>query len=257
MPFLSPRRRPAAAIDLTALQAVFFDLDGTLIDVDMSRFVPGYLQRLARRLAAPADVRRVVGALHAAVAGMLAGSAASCTLEHYLQQQLAAVGVAGEDYRAALAAFCEEDLEELRPLVRPHPLAGALVAACHERGWLLVLATNPIFPRPVIDARLAWGGLAGLPFHLVTSYENSRSCKPHREYFTDLLCALGLSSSACLMVGNDTQHDMAAGQYGLPTCLLTPWRIDRPGGSFPAGWEGTHQALLAIFRKEASFPAGN
>jgi FMN phosphatase YigB (HAD superfamily) len=58
---------------------------------------------------------------------------------------------------------------------------------------------------------------------------------------------LTLPPHACLMVGNDTSHDLAAGRVGIPTCLLTTWRIDRAPG-FTADWEGSHAALLEQLR---------
>jgi hypothetical protein len=57
------------------------------------------------------------------------------------------------------------------------------------------------------------------------------------------------------MIGNDTQHDMAAGQAGLSTCLLTPWRIDREGPRFPADWQGTHEELLFQLQRGGSSQA--
>jgi len=253
--FSLPRGQPPR-LDLAPIQAVLFDLDGTLIEVDMQRFVPAYLRRLAARLAGCADPRRVMRTLQAAVMTMLDGTAGECSLQELLRTTLAEqLQLAWPDYQAGLAVFCREDLEELRPLVAPHPLARPLVEACLARGWRVVLATNPIFPRAVIEARLAWGGLADLPFQPVTSYESSRHCKPHAGFFTDLLTELNLAPQACLMVGNDTFHDLAAGRAGLPTCLLTTWRIDRPGLALSADWEGPHHALLELFGEPASVPA--
>jgi len=58
------------------------------------------------------------------------------------------------------------------------------------------------------------------------------------------------------MVGNDTQHDMAAGRAGLLTCLLTPWQIDHRESSFPADWEGTHEELLPLLQQSAGTTCG-
>jgi len=245
----SPRAAPPRPLDLAPIRAALFDLDGTLIDVDMQQFVPAYLHRLAGRLAGYADPRRIVHTLHAAVMTMLAGTDGECSLEDLLRAMLAEqLQLAWPDYQAGLAAFCREDLDGLRPLVKPHPLARVLVESCLARGWQVALATNPIFPRPVIEARLGWGGLADLPFQPVTSYETSRHCKPHPGFFTDLLAELDLEPQTCLMVGNDTLHDLAAARTGLSTCLLTTWRIDRPGSGLPADWEGQHHALLELLR---------
>jgi len=239
---------PSPALDLKSVRAALFDLDGTLVDVDMQVFVPLYLRRLATRLEPYAEPRRTFNTLRAAVMAMLGDTTGECSLEELLRAMLAEeLQMAWPDYQAGLVAFCREDLPELQPLVKPHPLARNLVEACVERGWRVALATNPIFPREVIDARLAWGGLDDLPFQPVTSYETSRHCKPHPGFFRDLLAELDLPPQACLMVGNDTLHDLAAGRVGMPTCLLTTWRIDREP-VLPADWEGPHQALLEQLR---------
>jgi len=246
----SPWTAAPRPLHLAPIRAALFDLDGTLIDVDMQQFVPTYLCRLAGRLAAYADPQRTVRTLHAAVMSMLDGTSGECSLEELLRTMLAEqLQLDWPDYQAGLAAFCREDLDELRPMVKPHPLARALVHSCLARGWRVALATNPIFPRAVIEARIAWGGLADLPFQPVTSYETSRHCKPQAGFFNDLLAELDLEPPACLMVGNDTLHDLAAARLGLPTCLLTTWRIDRPGSGLSADWEGPHDALLELLQE--------
>lgn len=240
---------PCRTLELEPIRAVLFDLDGTLIDVDMQLFIPAYLRRLADRLEPHAAPRQTLRTLNAAVMAMLGKTDGEHSLEELLRIMLAnELQLDWADYQAGLAACCDNDLEALRPLVRPHPLARALVEACLSRGWRVALATNPVFPRAVIDARLVWGGLDDLPFQPVTSYETSRLCKPHSGFFTDLLGELDLPPQACLMIGNDTLHDLSAGRAGLATCLLTTWRIDRASPSFPADWEGSHEALLQQLR---------
>ena len=111
---------------------------------------------------------------------------------------------------------------------------------------ILILATNPIFPRDVVDARVSWGGLDGDKFHHVTAYETEHFCKPNPDFFRENLDLLQLEAERCLMVGNDTLHDLSASQVGMQTCLLTPWCIRRPKGRFRADWQGRHEDLLAL-----------
>jgi phosphoglycolate phosphatase-like HAD superfamily hydrolase len=147
-------------LDLDPIEAVLFDLDGTLIEVDMERFIPVYLRRLANRLHLYAAPERTLHTLRHAIMVMLGAPPGDCSLEELLRSMLAdQLKIPWEGYQAALAAFCRDDLAEFRPLVRPHPLARALVESCLARGWQVVLATNPVFPREVITARLAWGGV--------------------------------------------------------------------------------------------------
>lgn len=242
---------PAASppLPLEKVRAVLFDLDGTLLGVDMQQFIPAYLDGLAVRLADLAHRRQVARVMREAVIDILTRVDGRQTLEErmlvYLKEHLE---IPAERYQAALDAFCQENLDELHPLIQGHPLATELLAASQARGWQIVLATNPIFPRRIIDARIAWAGLDANQFTFITDYETSRHCKPHREYFHEVLDRLKLPPEACLMVGNDTQHDMAAGRAGLLTCLLTPWLIDHRETRFPADWQGSHEELLSLLR---------
>lgn len=239
-------------LDLDHLEAIFFDLDGTLIDVDMRRFVPVYLQRLTQRMQALADPDKATRVLHEAVAAMFGNQDAAKTLEKVLLEALEmGLGISAEQYQDCLATFAREDLDQLQTLVSGHPLSQCLVDQARARGWKVVLATNPIFPRRVIDARLAWGRLDGDTFHHVTAYETAHFCKPNPAYFVELLDHLKLSAERCLMVGNDTIHDLAAAQVGMQTCLLTPWRIRRAGSPFRADWQGRHEELLGLLENAA------
>lgn len=240
-------------LDLDRIEVVLFDLDGTLVEVDMQEFIPLYLQGLAVHLDDPVHRRRIAGTMREAVIDMLSRVDGSRTLEQRLIEHLEGrLKIAPERYRTALDAFCRNDLGGLNHFVRGHPLAVPLLEACRANGWRTVLATNPIFPRAVIDARVGWGGLDANLFDYVTSYETSRHCKPHLEYFREVLDVVGVAAESCLMIGNDTQHDMAAGSAGLATCLLTPWRIDRAGPCFPEDWQGTHAELLQQLQRESS-----
>ena len=240
-------------LDLDKLEAVLFDLDGTLVDVDMRRFVAGYLARLTQRLADLGDPKRIAAVMRATVFEMLSAADGAQTMEELLCARLEAeFGIRPEQYRDRLERFCAADLADLRPCVQPHALSRTLVETCLQRGWQPVLATNPIFPRPVVDARLRWGGLADLPFAMVTSYETARYCKPHAGFFRHVLQTLEVSAEACLMVGNDTEHDLAAGELGVKTCLLTPWQISRSGRGFVPDWQGDHAGLLGLLNGRSS-----
>lgn len=246
------KRGRRADLPLDQVRAVLFDLDGTLLGVDMQTFIPAYLDGLAKRMIDLADSRQIADAMRQAVIGLLTEVDGRDTLEQRmlasLCQQLA---IPPERYHAALEDFCLNSLSGLRSLVQGHPLSPSLLDACLERGWQVVLATNPIFPRATIDARLIWAGIDPSIFHHVTDYQSCRFCKPHTEYFTEILARLDMTAERCLMVGNDTQHDMAAGLVGIKTCLLTLWRIDRRGSRFPADWEGTHEELLCLLQSRA------
>ncbi|HKL24653.1 MAG TPA: HAD family hydrolase [Desulfuromonadales bacterium] len=234
-------------LSLDQIEVVLFDLDGTLLGVDMHRFIPTYLDGLAARLEDWAHSREIVDSMRQAVVDMLSRVDDRMTLEQRLLARLQnSLAIPPSSYQQALVAFCRETLPDLQSFVQAHPLARPLLRTCRQRGWRMVLATNPIFPRMVIDARMQWAGLEDDFFQFVTDYETFRHCKPHVEYFQEVLARLQVPAEACLMVGNDSWHDMAACRAGIRTCLLTTWRIDHRDTRYPPDWEGTHEEFLEL-----------
>jgi FMN phosphatase YigB (HAD superfamily) len=81
----------------------------------------------------------------------------------------------------------------------------------------------------------------------VTAYETAHFCKPNPDFFQENLNLLQLEAERCLMVGNDTLHDLSASLVGMQTCLLTPWVIRRAKERFRPDWQGRHEELLGLF----------
>ncbi len=229
---------------LPELRAVFFDLDGTLLQVEMGEFIPAYIDGLSGWFSDLSGRELFSRTVLAATRALLVADDPRTTNQELFHAALHnRLGIDGELFGERLGRFCADGLSRLAPLVRPLPLARTILRRCFERGLTVVIATNPVFPRAIVDARLDWGGLGDFPFHLVTSFENSRYCKPHQGYFEDLLGHFGLAPRECLMVGNDTEHDLAASQLGIPTFLVDTWMVDRLGGAWQADFVGGHGDL--------------
>ncbi len=211
-------------------EAIFFDLDGTLIGLNADEFVPAYLDRIGRWVSTRMDPGPFLRRLGASTEAMLQSDDPERTneevfLEHFLP------GMPGLDRDGALELFdrfYEEEFPGLRRFCRPLGGASDVVKTLRESGLLLVLATNPVFPRTAIEQRVRWGGLDPEDFDHITSYENSRHCKPSLQYYRDLVQLLGISPGRALMVGNDPWEDMVAGQAGVDTFLVDGYVVRRP-----------------------------
>lgn len=230
---------------LTNIKGVLFDLDGTLLQVEMREFIPAYIDGLARHFSDVA-LRYTFGrTIRDAIAALLTSDHGSATNEELFVGVLKyRFGIDANLFGERLARYCADGLADLQPLIRPLPIARQILLRCFERGLKVVVATNPVFPRSVVDARLRWGGIDDFPFDLVTSFENSRYCKPHSGYFLDVLGELGLAPEECLMVGNDTEHDLGARAAGIPTFLVDTWMVDRSAGNFVTDFRGGHLDLF-------------
>ena len=91
----------------------------------------------------------------------------------------------------------------------------------------MILATNPLFPAQATHWRIQWAGMKPEDFELVTTYDNSSSCKPNPKYYQDILDQFGLKAEECVMVGNDVTEDMIAGTMGMKVFLLTDCMINK------------------------------
>ncbi|HHW13732.1 MAG TPA: HAD family hydrolase [Firmicutes bacterium] len=228
------------------VKTLLFDLDGTLLDVDMEVFLPAYLKALAPRVARALPPQRFVADLLASTAAMVRNEDPSRTNQQvFLADFFGRTGLRPEEWMPVFDDFYRTDFHRLRSLTAPRPVARRLVETAVELGYEVVVATNPVFPLIAIEARLAWANLAGLPFRLVTSYEIMHFSKPNPRYYAEILDMLGRKADECVMIGNDAGEDMVACQAGLKTFLTREGRIDRGTSNCPPTWEGSLEDVLA------------
>lgn len=110
----------------------------------------------------------------------------------------------------------------MREIVSPTPLSRQIVDTLRQKGYTLVLATNPLFPPQGVRTRLAWVDLLPEDFSLVTTYDNSTFCKPCPGYYREILKKLGKQAEQCRMVGNNPLDDMDPPKRWGWTCTLSP-----------------------------------
>jgi HAD superfamily hydrolase (TIGR01509 family) len=203
------------------IRAVLFDLDGTLLAHDIDAFLARYLALIGRRFADTVpgvDVPRLV---MAASAAMLRNDGSRTNEQAFWNDFAPRFSQSRAALEASFTDFYRNDFPALGAGIVPEPGVRDVVAACREQGWLVVVATNPVFPRLAIDERLRWAGLDAALFDRVTSYEWMRYCKPHTGYFRQIAEELGTAAAECLMVGNDVGLDLQpAAAAGMRTCLL-------------------------------------
>ncbi|HEX6989684.1 MAG TPA: HAD family hydrolase, partial [Bacillota bacterium] len=161
-----------------AIRAVLFDLDGTLLDLDMDRFLPVYLDALGRFLADRLPPADLVEAVMAATAAMIADVDPHVTNEQAFWRAFARrTGLGLDSLREPLERFYREEFPRLGGEARPVPGAGEVLAALRRDGFRLALATNPLFPRTAVEARLAWAGIDPDLFAVIADYETMHACK--------------------------------------------------------------------------------
>lgn len=205
------------------MDTILFDLDGTLLPMDNDTFTRGYFKALAGKLApfgyAPGQI---VDAVWKGTAAMVKNDGVRRNIDAFWETFEPLMDGWQPEHRAAVEAFYEKEFHTARAFTGENPLAAPLVEGLRRDGFSVVLATNPIFPRSGVEARLGWIGLSAADFELVTTYENMHFCKPNPRYFAEICDLLGKAPENCLMVGNNTAEDVEAAEgAGLRALLVT------------------------------------
>ena len=202
------------------VRAVLFDLDGTLLDSRMESFLPSYFKALSAYVAHLISAERFIECLLQATQAMMDNDGRASNAEVFAQAFYPKIGQPRESLEPVFERFYDQEYPKLGHLTRRKPEARRVVSSAFEMGRKVVIATNPLFPAKAIAIRMQWAGIEGLPYSLVTSYENSRACKPNLRYFADIMARLELPAESCLVVGNE-DLDMVAARLGCPTFLVT------------------------------------
>lgn len=236
-------------VKLDNIECLLFDLDGTLLPMDMNVFIQEYFKLLQVRAAPYIPPEKFVKYLWAATGAMVENEDPMCANHDVFWHHFSRYA---KFPRVTLEPVFEEFyLHEFPALVRtvqPSPLSREIVSRVLERGKQVVLATNPIFPSIAVQERMRWADIHDLPWLLVTTYENSRYCKPKLAYYTDILDHLGLPPGRCLMVGNDVQEDLVASRLGIHTYLVTDCMLDKGAPSYEPTLRGSLHELREWLR---------
>ncbi len=193
------------------IRTVLLDLDNTLLDNPIERFIPAYVDRLGNYMRDRHPKERFVEQLLLATKAMMESLDPAHTLEQTFEAAFyEPLGTTPEALREPIESFYREEYPKLRTLARRKAAAFELVQAAREAGLELVVATNPLFPRVAIEQRLAWAGLPveDIPFALVTSSEEFHFGKPHLAYYAEILGRLGRSPDEAAMIGDDPEADL-------------------------------------------------
>ena len=228
-------------------KAVLFDLDGTLLDLDIGIFLPPYIEALAAHVAHMVPPAQFVPCLMQASEEMMANDGKETNQVVFDRAFFSPLGRTRDELEPLFLDFYANEYPKLRRLARRKPEARRAVQSAFERGCDVVIATNPLFPRTAIEQRMEWAGVADFEYRLVTTYENSRAAKPNLRYFEQILERIGHPAEECLVVG-DEDLDMVAARLGCATFLVPSARTELEPTTPEPTYQGTLADLISLLR---------
>ena len=231
------------------ITTVLFDLDGTLLPMDQEVFVKAYFGSLAKKLAPHGyDPQTLIAGIWEGIAAMVKNDGSKTAEEAFWASFATRFGAEVRKDEPLFDEYYRNEFSTVQQSCGFAPAAAEVIAYLKERGFRLALLTNPIFPAVATEARIRWAGLNKADFELVTTYENSRFCKPNPAYYAEALEKLGCAPEECLMVGNDATEDLAAATLGISVFLLTNDLINKKEADISAVPKGDYEDLLAYLK---------
>ena len=151
-------------------------------------------------------------------------------------------------YEDHFSNYYETLFANVQPSTSVSPEMVEAVALLKDKGYTLVVATNPLFPYRANLHRLEWGGFDREDFIHITSLEDNTFCKPYPQFYQEVLDTIGKQPTECMMVGNDVFDDLPAGKLGIQTYLVTDHLLNPRNLPNTADHTGSYQDFLAFVK---------
>lgn len=236
---------------------LLIDLDDTLLSNDIDSFQKVYFKLLSQALLPWVSPENMMEAMMAAINGMLEKKTPALTMEEQFDQVFyPRLGISKAELTETINKFYAETFPQLRTLTSPRSEAVNLINTAFQRGWDVVIATNPVFPKTAVLQRLEWAQLppSEYPFKIITSFETAHYCKPNPAYYAEILGNLVWPQNPVVMVGNSLEDDILPAEiFGLPTF----WLNDNQAVEWRGSWSqsGSMESVLPWLEKiEADQP---
>ncbi len=232
-------------------KALLFDLDGTLLNVDMNFFLPKYFKKMESLAYARGyhGADQLVDQVLKATGAMIANRNPDCKNEEvFMKDFFAGWHYPREEFEGFFADFYRVCFPDLQQYSQPFSMAPQVMRHLAGVNIMKVIATNPVFPHTAIEQRMEWAGIAQFHFDLVTTYENMHFCKPHQEYYREICDIIKVDPTECLMIGNDVEQDMVAGETGMKTYLVQDLLVSRGKKNYQPDWKGFWPDLYRFIR---------
>ena len=207
---------------------ILFDLDGTLLPMDMDEFLKLYLYSLHK--AFPSYHKDITELSEVIMKGtyLMVNNDGTKTNEKVFYDFFKSIhGDKTDELLKNYENYYNNEYILAKNATKTNPYANLLIKELKKKGYNLILATNPLFPKIATLNRIKWAGLDPDDFTLITTYENSSYCKPNLKYYEEIINKLHLNKDECLMIGNDTREDYVITKLGIPCIILKDCLINK------------------------------
>lgn len=225
------------------INTILLDLDGTVLPLDMDLFMTIYFNEMAKVFNDLPDHEMLVKNVWAATAAAVKNTEKITNEEVFMKAYDELIVGDLEEHKKRFEQFYDEGFLMTKNSVIENELIQKSIKILKEKGYQLVLATNPIFPMKAIHHRIRWAGFEPSDFSYISSFEKNHYCKPQIKFYEEVLSAIGKNPDECMMVGNDVQEDMIVSKIGIKTFLINEHLLHRTDEPIRVDYEGNYKAF--------------
>lgn len=211
------------------INTVLFDLDGTLLGMDYNEFEKKYFSLLCNKFKKHCSPEETYKNIWQSTIHMVKNSdGIKLNQEMFFEKFNTFIKEEVKDiFLNGFNEFYDNEFDLVRDITFKMGNMINAVDKLKTKGYDVIVATNPLFPKVAIDKRVKWAGFSLEDFNYITNFEICRYCKPNPKFYDDVLEINNKKPEECLMVGNDMLEDMIAKKSDITTYLVTDCVIKR------------------------------
>ncbi|MBN2899946.1 MAG: HAD family hydrolase [Clostridia bacterium] len=228
------------------INTVIFDLDGTLLPMNTDEFMNGYNRAIAGYFKDLIDPKEFVKALWESTEATVKNLEHKKNYDVFKAEMEKRVSVDVELLYDHIYAFYDEVFHDLGTYASRSEAIVKAVRLLKQKGYRVLIATNPLFPMKANHTRIRWAGFEPDEFDYISSFEDNHYCKPHIAFYEEVLQANQIDTATALMVGNDVREDLVVKKLGVRTYLIEDHLIIRDDQPYDTDYQGNYGAFLTF-----------
>ena len=231
------------------LNTFLFDLDGTLLCMDNKLFEKLYFSTMSEALSDLIEPKKLINNVWSSTEVMVKNLEYKTNEEVFMEDFQRRIDGNLEIYKERFNKYYDEDFLKTKAAVLENKLIQEGIKILKEKGYKVVIATNPLFPLKAIEHRIRWAGFEPYEFEYISHYENNHYCKPQIQYYEEVLKDINKDATECMMVGNDVQEDLIAGEIGIKTFLIKDYMIHRTEEKIVSDYIGSYENFYKFVKE--------
>lgn len=226
------------------MKNILFDLDGTLLPMDVEEFTQRYFGYIVQYMnSKKRDGKLILKAIGKGVEALYKNDGTMTNDQRFWKAFCEETTISREEIEPEFQVFYENIFDKINTGLQSSNMIQA-VSILKEKGYNLYLTTNPLFPRIATEKRIQWAGLNKDDFNFITTYENCSYSKPNINYYKEVIETQNLDVNECIMVGNDVKEDGVIETLNIPVYLINDYLLNKYNLEVNTKWIGSSKDFL-------------